>query len=197
LSFSGLWNEGIRVFHSSFVQEIFWDEVADSILDRFNGVYILGLYTLQQTGNFNVFNFFSVAITILSIFMAYTLSELTIRFRKMGWVIVIFIGVFTLPRIAYETVTMAERYFENKDSVIVTPGALEAFDFIRLHTDEHVVIQSSPSNILDTKSSYLAAMTGRSSYIAGTYLLETHNQPFKERVANEQALFGASFIFSI
>ncbi|PWU22841.1 hypothetical protein C5B42_04975 [Candidatus Cerribacteria bacterium 'Amazon FNV 2010 28 9'] len=154
------------------------------------GYTFLGLYTLQQSGGFNVFNFFAVAITLLSIFAAYSLSLFTKKRDIFSSIFVAIIIVFTLPRIVYETQTMWARYLHNEDSVIVTNGELSVFAYVRAHTDSHAIIQSPPDDRLDSKSSYLAAMTGRDSYIAGTYLLETHNQPFKARVTAVNDLFS-------
>jgi hypothetical protein len=149
----------------------------------------LGLYTLQTSGSFNVYNFFAVSATVLALLSAYLLADIVKWNRWIGIPFAVLVVVLTLPRIVYETSMTVDRYKNGIDMIVVSPEMVEAYAYMKSNTPQHAIIQSSPSNRLDTKSSYLSAFTGRQSYLAGIYLLETHNQPFKDRQLAVENLF--------
>lgn len=140
-----------------------------------------GLFTLQSSGTFNVFNFFAVSTVILSICAAYMLAALWKSNRVLGGLLIGITLILTLPRGIYETVGMYERYTGKvRDVVIVSPEMIDMFAYMRTHAQPDAVIQSAPKNDFEN-SSTIAAFTGRQTYIEGVYLLDTHNQPFKDR----------------
>lgn len=167
--------------------------VASSFLFTF-----LGLFTLQKSGGLNVYNFFAVSLSILAILSAFVLAQIIAWNRLVGWVLTLIVILITLPRIGYETQQMWDRYRGTvRDVIVVRPDLLAAYDYLRLHTNSMAVIQSSPANYYDIKSSYLAAFTGRQSYFSGEYLLDTHNQPYLERKAAIKSLFSLTQIAEI
>jgi hypothetical protein len=149
----------------------------------------LGLYTLQQSGAFNVFNFFASSLTLLAIFSALLMTTLWERKRWWYRLFVISICLISLPRIIYETNKILSSYAQNTDVVLISAEEIDALHYINVHADPTAIIQSHPDNALDAHTPYISYFANRSSYIAGVSVLETHNQPTKSRVDALHALF--------
>lgn len=151
---------------------------------------LLGLFTLQESGGFNVFNFFVVSSVVASLFLALTLEQILVRYAKVGAILVILICGLSLPRIAYETQQMYARHKQGADVIVISPDISAAYDYIAKETPPMSVIASAPTMSLDSKSTYMSAYGKRRCYFCGEYILETHNQPFKERKSKIDYLFG-------
>ncbi len=142
----------------------------------------LGLYTLQISGGFNVFNFFVVTTVILSLFSAFFLEGLLKRKTIIVSSIVFLIFVLTIPRVINDTISNVKNYFDKTaHSDLYTNSELLALSFIKQHTSKLVVVQSHPNNPIDVFVPYVPFFTDRFSYLSGEGLLETHNQPVIER----------------
>ncbi len=156
----------------------------------------LGFTTLQVSGGFNVFNFFVVSLSILCVGTALLCAELFERKRVLGAFVFAILLLLCLPRSLYETSTMASHYVSGTDSIQVRPVDIQAFRYLRT-LPKSVVIATSLEHPLESKSTYIAAFSGRQSYFAGKYLLETHNEPFTEKELNLKMLFSRSDIEDI
>jgi hypothetical protein len=157
---------------------------------------ILGFTTLQVSGGFNVFNFFVVSLSILSISAALLLAEVYEKNRIIGALLITIVVLLCLPRSLYETVTMAKNYKSGDDSVFVTAADLQAFSYLRTLPDS-AVVATSLDHDLERRSTYQAAFSGKQSYFSGKYLLETHNEPFVEKEQNNRYLFSHSTLYDI
>lgn len=151
----------------------------------------LGFTTLQDSGGLNVFNFFAVTLVLLPILLALSLVLWFQRMRAVLLVFVVCIAVFMFPRTFFETWSMVVRYMKGTDSVRITPSDHALFDFLSTLPDD-AVIAAPLDHPLESKSTYVAAYTGRRSFLSGIYLLETHNQPFEEKRDQLQELFRSS-----
>jgi hypothetical protein len=143
--------------------------------------HILGMFTLQQSGGFNVFNFFVVATVILSLFSAVVLEH--IGFHKKNvfvWLLTIIIITITIPRVAYETYAYGTKYI-NKDVSAIKQEELDAFTFIRNNTPPDSIVQSHPLNPYDRQTPYVSYFSYRLTYLSGVGMQETHNQPLDKK----------------
>lgn len=151
----------------------------------------LGLYTLQSSGLFNVFNFFAVAATGLSLFSAFLLNELATSKRKLSKLLVIIFIFLTLPRPIYEVYFAMNAYVTNHYDQIITKEEIEALTVIRKQTKPNTVVQSMITNETDQKTPYVSFFTDRSTYISGESLLTSHNRQIDDRIAGLKYIFGA------
>ncbi|HRN69581.1 MAG TPA: hypothetical protein PLS49_00195, partial [Candidatus Woesebacteria bacterium] len=150
---------------------------------------ILGLYTLQESGLFNVYNFFVVSSIILTLFAAFWLAEVQ-KIKKVGVVLCGLFVLFTVPRVYVEGKILFTQYTtEINRSRLISNSELEALEFVRSNTDSNDIIQTHVRNSWDQVTPYSIYFANRSSYMTGTELLETHNQPIKEREVNLEYLF--------
>ncbi|MEP7167017.1 MAG: hypothetical protein ABI758_03510 [Candidatus Woesebacteria bacterium] len=157
---------------------------------------LLGFTTLQVSGGFNVFNFFAVSLSILCVTTALLCAQSIEKNKLLGFLLGIVLLLFCLPRSLYETVIMFANYSNGTDSISVSSQQMEAYTYLRSLPDTSV-IAASLENSLESKSTYIAAFSGKQSYFAGKYLLETHNEPFKEKEQNLKLLFSESDVKTI
>ncbi len=155
----------------------------------------IGMTTLQDSGSFNVFNFFAVSMGGLTIGLALWVSQLVEWNKIVGISLVTILLALSMPRTLFETLTMISRYREHTDVVNVTPLQSSAFAFLRTLPTTSVVA-TSLEDPLESKSTYIPALSARRVYFAGKYLLVTHNQPYEEKELNSKALFSQSSIES-
>ncbi len=151
---------------------------------------ILGLYTLQKSGLFNVYNFFVVSSIILSFFASFWLSRIQ-KIKIFGAIFCLIFILLTIPRIYYEGRELFIQYTaEQKTSDIVPNSELEVFEYLKQNTNKNSIVQTHIKNPWDQVTPYSVFFTDRNSYLTGTRLLETHNQPVKERKEQLETLFA-------
>ncbi len=146
---------------------------------------VLGLFTLQESGTFNVFNFLVVTTIPLSLISAWWLADLWQRHLILGKLAVIVVVLLTLPRVVFETGRYSQAYITNKYEQRVAPAELAAYEYMRRTIPDDALLQSSSANGWDLNAPYLAFFTGKRTYLTGVKMLESHNQP----IANRQAAF--------
>ncbi len=137
--------------------------------------HILGLFTLQAAGSFNVFNFFVVSTTVMAFFSAYVLYELTLRNTLWANVVILVIVLLTLPRPIYELYAVGNSIKKN-DAAAISTREIDAMDYIRQNTSPNDIVQSHPKNILDSRTPYVAYFTNRQTYLSGITMIESHGQ---------------------
>lgn len=137
----------------------------------------LGLYTLQQSGGFNVFNFFAVSMTFLAISGGMLLGEIWEKKFFLCKLLVLIVLLMSVQRTYLETAKMVSDYQTGEDTRTVPKDELAALAYVEKHTDIDAVVQPDP-DMYDYPISYL---TNRATYLTAMDVLVTHNQPYKER----------------
>jgi hypothetical protein len=176
-----------------------WKKIASQIswqlhLFFLSGIIIftlLGLFTLQSSGLFNVFNFFSVAAVGLSIFSAVICYNLSQSKKVFSYFLLAIIVLITLPRSFHEIFSIYKKYADNKYDYIFTFKEIEALQIIRKNTPQDAIVQSSLYNENERYTPYVSFFSDRRTYLSGERLLETHNQPYKERVEDLRYIFNS------
>jgi hypothetical protein len=151
----------------------------------------LGLYTLQVTGGLNVFYFFVVSATVLSLFSSFILGQLSESRRILVKIFLVVFIVLTIPRAIHEVVYNVANYNTQSDSYTISNDELSAMKYIELHTDKNSVVQSSPSNEKDFRVGYLSTFSKRLTYLSGVVFLETRNQEISDRKIYLEKLFNS------
>jgi len=149
---------------------------------------ILGLYTLQESGGFNVFNFFSVSTVILALFGAYYMSRL--QKRPLHILIALVIITLTIPRAFHETELALSNLKEKFYVYNLSKDEHDALNFVRTNTEKDAVIQSHPSNERDRFVAYISFFSQRYSYLAGVEYLNSHNQDISDLKDNISYLYS-------
>jgi hypothetical protein len=153
--------------------------------------HILGLFTLQKSGGFNVFNFFIVSTTVLSLFSAMIMADWSRKSSIVKKTVIIMIVLLTIPRALHEVSHTVTEYTQAEfNSVLVSNGELAGLTYIARAADDQDVVQSHPANVQDQTTPYVSFFTGQLTYLTGTGLQETHNQPIGERKKRLQHLFS-------
>jgi hypothetical protein len=149
----------------------------------------LGLYTLQVSGLFNVFNFFAVATVPLALATGFWFDWLWRKptVFKILPVILVMIG---LPRIVLASHRMLQAELSLNFERAITPAQQAAFTYLRTQTEPNAVIQSHPRNEFDRKTPYLAFFSQRSTFLTGISMLESHNQPIADRRLTLENIFA-------
>lgn len=148
----------------------------------------LGFFTLQESGLFNVFNFFVVTLVVLSLFAAFTLSEISQKKTWWSYALVLFFILVTVPRVFFEMGSFIKAYRDGSYRLI-SNAELEALTFIREESDPRNIVQSHPENSLDSVTPYVSYFTNRETFYTGGGLLVTHNQPVEKREKTVEEIF--------
>ena len=150
----------------------------------------LGLYTLQVSGLFNVFNFFAVSIAPLSLLLAFQLEKLQLSkniFAKIA------LGVFvilTIPRPIHDASDFIDKYLQNRYETLVPNGEIQALAYISHNTSPNAIVQSHAGNVDDEKAPYVSFFANRPTYLSGVGLLESHNQPIATQKSELKRIFN-------
>ncbi len=153
---------------------------------------LLGLYTLQESGLFNVYNFFVVSTIILSLFSAFILGRIHEKKNVFSIVFLTLFVLLTVPRIVSVVYNFTGWYTRNPiNEKIVSHNEMQVLEFVRDHTDDRSIIQTHLLNHWDQESPYSVFFAQRNSFLTGTRLLETHNQPVEARKTDLEQLFDA------
>ncbi len=153
---------------------------------------LFGLFTLQTSGLFNVFNFFAVATVGLGLFSAIICHELWQSKKILSRIALGLLVIVTLPRSLNEIYLILNKYATNHYDYIFSFQEIEALQAIKNKTPQNTVIQSSLYNENDRYTPYVSFFSDRSTYLSGDRLLETHNQPFENRKAGLIFIFDAA-----
>jgi len=142
---------------------------------------LLGLYTLQTSGLFNVFNFFAVASVPLALLSSIVTWQLWNQRRIWGKLSVLILMCLSLPRIGYHAVQALQDQVEFHYQELYSLSELEALVFLRDHTPTGAVVQSHTRNYLDQNTPYLSFFSNRPTFLTGVGMLQSHNQPIQSR----------------
>lgn len=145
----------------------------------------LGLNTVQVSGGHNVFNFFIVALTALTITSALVLGNL-----RLHWCWVLLIIAVTIPRNAHTFYHFMKNYYLGHDYVLLSNQRLDAYQFINTHYQDQL-LQAYSNHLLTKETPQLHLFTKQRVYLDGIGILESHNQPIAARKALATELFQA------
>lgn len=143
----------------------------------------LGLYTLQVSGLFNVFNFFVVATIPLSLMSAYWLSTFWQWRSPLGKVLCLTVLALSLPRVLYSGWFYANAYANQTPAQSLSVADWQSLQLAKLQLPADALIQTHPYNEWNRITPAISYATNRSSYLTGAGMLETHNQPISDRQA--------------
>jgi hypothetical protein len=139
-------------------------------------IIFLGLNTLQVSGGHNVFNFFIVALNVLTLCTAVVLGAS----KKRNLVLSILIVLLTLPRIIFNEYRQFADYYLGFNYILIDNNQLEAYDFIKNNYQDKL-IQGHPQNYLVKETPHLHFFTEQKSYFDGALILHSHNQKVENR----------------
>jgi len=142
---------------------------------------IIGMNFLQVSGGHNIFNFFIVALTLLTLTTPIFLGWLKLVSPKFHLILAIIIVTLTLPRILYTSYKFAQSAIVYTDATSISPGELEGLEFLRKNANKDAVIQGHLNNYLEGQTPYLSYFTNRNAYYGGWGILNSHKQPVTAR----------------
>jgi hypothetical protein len=144
----------------------------------------VGMNFIQVSGGHNIFNFFIVALTILSLLTAVQLGNFAQRFPRWAVPLTMLIIALTIPRVIYTTVGFVGSVVNNTDSTTLNQNQLSALDFLEHHYPPNTVYQTHLYNELQKDAPYVSLFTSHQAFYGGWRVLHDHNQP----VADQEAL---------
>lgn len=153
---------------------------------------LVGFSTLQDSGGFNVFNFFASSLAILALSGGLVLTEMYTSKHQLIRGLAIVFCVLSIPRIVYETGKILTSYQKYGDVVVIPKDELDALQFLSRQTSDSGLVQSHPDNALDMHTPYVAYFSDHFSFLSGVSVLETHNQPTYDRLNVLKKIFSTS-----
>lgn len=153
--------------------------------------FVIGMNFLQISGGANVFNFFIVALIIWGVMSAFTLNWLISHIPKAFKIIIALVLVTSLPRPINEIQLLVRSFINSEGSFVVTRQEFDALQYLKSLPGK--TYQSHPEDRQDFhEAAYRAYFSQKYSYLAGAGILDSHNQPIRDRRLNIQRLFSAS-----
>lgn len=151
----------------------------------------LGLYTLQVSGAFNVFNFFAASLAPMGILAAFFFADLW-GINRFAKVLVVVLVLITLPRIIFETQKIINSYMVGSDVLYISKSEISALEYIKTNYSASCVISSSYNNEVDMNTPYVGYFSNHFTYMSGQRVLETHNAPTQARYDEFKANFSGN-----
>jgi hypothetical protein len=148
----------------------------------------IGLNFLQVSGGHNIFNFFVIALSSLTLLTAVVLADVVPK-NAVGKTLALIFIVATVPRVFLTGWYYLSRYANSWDAQTVSRSDLEAFDFLATNP-QAVLLQTHPKNFLDDYAPMTFFFTGKYSYYGGRNVLQSHNQPIQDRITLVNRLFN-------
>ncbi len=152
----------------------------------------LGMTTLQQSGSFNVFNFFASSLTLFALLGAFWAAYLWESKHIVLRILVVIACVLTVPRGIYETNKILTSYRQGTDVVTISKDEIEALSYIKTNAPKDAVVQAHMDNSFERQTTYVSYFANRQVYIGGQSVLETHNQPTAPREEEMRLLFAST-----
>jgi hypothetical protein len=147
---------------------------------------------VQISGGGNIFNFFVVAITSLSLLSTIVLGELWQKIPKLRFLIVICIGMMAIQPL-YNTYAYLKNYYYRRDKIVITAQHEALMKYLSANSkskdSEKSYLQTSPGALLDENTPYWYFFTGKLSYFGGRQILQDHNQDVSAKKLVEQFIF--------
>jgi hypothetical protein len=140
-----------------------------------------GMNFLQTSGEYNVFNFFVVALLPLTLFLSLWLGNM--KNSTWSWTLCTLLVLLSLPRPIADAGSMLFDTFRGQNSRVATLEEQEMHLWLRAYTQPTDIVQTHPMHEMDRETPWTPYFSKRGSYLAGTGILRSHNQPVKEREA--------------
>ncbi|HNQ17428.1 MAG TPA: hypothetical protein PKH60_05000, partial [Candidatus Woesebacteria bacterium] len=147
---------------------------------------------VQISGGGNIFNFFVVAITSLSLLSTIVLGELWQQIPKLRFLIVICVGIMAIQPL-YNTYAYLKNYYYRRDKIVITAQHEALMSYLSANDESENAakkyLQTSPGAFLDNNTPYWYFFTGKLSYFSGRQILQDHNQDVSAKKQVEQFIF--------
>lgn len=159
-------------------------------------IIYLAMNYVQISGGGNIFNFFIVALTVLTPLTAVVFGRTWDRSRWIRPVIVLSLCTMMVHP-GFNLFAYLKNYSQGGDRVVITPSQEEVLGYLA-HEDgqEQQYLQTTKNAFLDSNTPYLYFFTGRFSYFGGRQILKDHNQPVAQKEKRIQDIFLSSNIAS-
>lgn len=168
----GLW-AALRV-RRSMEAALWWFLVPPTLLFIF-----IGMNFLQTSGEYNVFNFFVVALLLLTFFLALWTPQLLKNIPGK-----LFLGILVVLSVifpAFLVSNLLHNYWRQTDKKFVNPSERQVNEWIIQFTPPEAVVQPVLRNTMNSETPWTPFFTNRQAYLAGTGILRSHNQPIQDR----------------
>ncbi len=147
---------------------------------------------VQISGGGNIFNFFVVAITSLSLLSTIVLGELWQQIPKLRFLIVTCVGIMAIQPL-YNTYAYLKNYYYRRDKIVITAQHEALMSYLSANDESENAakkyLQTSPGAFLDNNTPYWYFFTGKLSYFGGRQILQDHNQDVSVKKQVEQFIF--------
>ncbi len=141
-------------------------------------IYI-GMNFLQTSGEYNVFNFFVVALLPLTFFLSLWTPKLSRSF--VGKILLLGLIVISLLSPAMHLITISKNYLAQSDRRVVRNSEQHVYNWIQRNTAADAIVQPPLHNTMNAETPWAPFFMNRQSYLAGTGILRSHNQPIQNR----------------
>ncbi len=139
----------------------------------------IGMNFLQSSGLHNVFNFFVVALSFLTLFSGVVLDHPLLK-NNFGKSLILLVVILTLPRVLLTSYFYLFSIYQGFERKIISPAQETALNYLDT-ADKVRLIQTHPNNHLDNFAPYTYLFTKHYSYFGGRGILASHNQPIQNR----------------
>lgn len=183
----------VAVFAYKKIREMLkWPE----ILFFYSGIFIsffLGLFYLQKSGGYNIFNFFASGGIYLSLLASLFFGLIYSPKHKIYYfIITLFIVSLYLPRTIYVNFVALRNYLHNTDSFIISWREIDALNYLKFKTSEKAVVLVDNRNSFDRETPYVAFFSGRKMFLSGQGELRAHEINLTEREKQVNDIFNST-----
>ncbi len=153
---------------------------------------VLGMNVLQASGGANVFNFFILALFSAGVLLPFNLDWLREHIPKPVYLIVTAsIIVLSIPRPMQDLYLFIRSTVSHEEGFVISPEEEEALNYLKNNTDPEAAVQAHNHLRHDNfETPYVSLFSERQSYMAGSNILLSHNQPVEDRIDEVQHLFS-------
>jgi len=152
----------------------------------------IGTFTLQVSGIYNVFNFYSTAAFSLVILTATVIDHYFKKNKLMLIIVLIVLLAVNLPRIYHDIRSyFTSMYSKQNEAYLVDNLELETFSYLDNNTTQDSVILVDPKLMYNHYSPYVEYFSNRATYLSNLFILEAHNQNIGDRLNKVDAIFSS------
>lgn len=191
---------GIKILGFFYAKKLYIQTGLSKIIFLFGGILtclICGLFFIQKSGGFNVFNFIIAAGLFLSILTALFLSNLQERLpRSISILFTIFIVAIILPRVIYENITIIKLYLYH-DSKLVNNEELASYTYLKQSTPENSLVLVHNPYHKDSGTPYVTMLSNRQTFLSGMNEMSAHDIDFKKRTELVDKIWQSKSILEV
>ncbi len=155
---------------------------------------VLGMNVLQSSGGANVFNFFIVSLWVGGLLLPFNLEWIKTKVPKLAYITLsVLIIALSVPRPLQDAYLFIRSTIFFEESMILSQAEEEALTYLRENTEKNAVVQAHNKLRHDNyETPYVSLFSKRQSYMAGSNILLSHNQPVEQRMENVEFLFATA-----